>query len=136
MKSIPMAGTAALILGFVIAAGTTAALPALRENKEIREGLISTAIAYEIGRKCDSLDSRWLAGLGFLNSLRSHALDLGYSRAEVSAFIDDDEEKDRLEEEARALLREKGGVEGKWDTYCAVGQAEIAAGSRIGLLLD
>lgn len=131
-----LARTAALILGFTIAAGATAALPALRENAKIRDGLISTAIAYEIGRKCDSLDSRWLTGIGFLNSLRSHALELGYTRAQISAFIDDEEEKDRLEAEARALLREKGGVEGDWETYCEVGRREMAAGSRIGTLLQ
>ncbi|SDE00923.1 DUF5333 domain-containing protein [Limimaricola pyoseonensis] len=126
----------ALILGFVLVAGATAALPALRDNQKIRDGLISTAIAYEIGRKCDSLDARWLTGIGFLNSLRSHALDLGYSRAQISAFIDDDAEKDILEAEARALLEAKGGVEGQWETYCEVGRREIAAGSRIGTLLQ
>ena len=131
-----IARTVALILGFTIAAGATAALPALRDNAKIRDGLISTAIAYEIGRKCDSLDSRWLTGIGFLNSLRSHALDLGYSRSQIAAFIDDETEKEKLEAEAREVLREKGGIEGQWDTYCAVGRAEMAAGSRIGTLLQ
>ncbi|EYD71296.1 DUF5333 domain-containing protein [Limimaricola hongkongensis] len=130
-----IARSAALILGFTIAAGATAALPALRDNAKIRDGLISTAIAYEIGRKCESLDSRWFTGITYLNSLRSHALELGYSRAQVSAFIDDKAEKKKLEAEARALLRQKGGVEGDWETYCAVGRAEMAAGSRIGTLL-
>ncbi|PHP29347.1 DUF5333 domain-containing protein [Limimaricola cinnabarinus] len=130
-----IARTAALILGFTIAAGATAALPALRDNAKIREGLISTAIAYEIGRKCDGIDSRWFTGIAYLNSLRNHAFELGYSREQVAAFIDNEAEKDRLEAEARARLRQKGGVEGDWESYCAVGRAEMAAGSQIGALL-
>ncbi len=126
---------AALILGFVIAAGTTAALPALRDNATIREGLISTAIAYEIGRKCDSLEARWFRGIGYLNSLRDHAEGLGYSKAQIDAFIDDEAEKDQLEAEARARLRDMGGVKGEWETYCAVGRDEIAADTPIGQLL-
>ena len=45
MTKSHFARTAALILGFTIAAGATAALPALRDNAKIRDGLISTAIA-------------------------------------------------------------------------------------------
>ena len=136
MTKSHFARTAALILGFTIAAGATEALPALRDNVKIRDGLISTAITYEIGRKCERLDSHWLTGSGYLNSLRSHALELGYSHTQISAFIDDKAEKKKLEAEARALLREKGGVEGEWETYCEVGRREMAAGSRIGTLLQ
>ncbi len=110
--------------------------PPLGQVEVITEGLINTAIAYELDRKCDDLDGRRLQGIAFLWSLESEARQLGYSRDEIRAFIDDDEEKDRLEEIARERLRGMGAVEGQWDTYCAVGRDEIAKESQIGRLLD
>ncbi|EYD77800.1 hypothetical protein Rumeso_00527 [Rubellimicrobium mesophilum DSM 19309] len=102
----------------------------------ITEGLIDTAIAYELDRKCDELEGRRLQGIAFLWSLAAQAQRLGYSREEIEAFIDDKDEKHRLEGIARERLRGMGAVEGEWDTYCAVGREEIAKGSQIGKLLD
>lgn len=121
-------------LAFLIAAPATAQVP-LADQTEISEGLIAAAIAYEIGDKCDSLDARLLRGIAFLNSLRDRAGELGYSRDDIAAYMDDRAEKRRLEAIARARLAEMGGVVNDWETYCAVGRAEIAAGTQIGVLL-
>jgi hypothetical protein len=118
-----------------LVAAPAAANPPLAEQAEISEGLIAAAIAYEIGDKCDSLDARLLRGIAFLNGLRSRASDLGYSDAEIDAYMDDRAEKRRLEAVARQRLRDLGGVEGDWDSYCAVGRDQMAAGSQIGQLL-
>ncbi|TNC73740.1 DUF5333 domain-containing protein [Rubellimicrobium roseum] len=109
--------------------------PPLGQVESITEGLIDTAIAYEIGERCESLDGRRIQGLAYLLSLQAEARRLGYSPQEIDAFIDDDGEKDRLEAIARGRLRDMGAVEGEWDTYCAVGRAEMDRGSRIGRLL-
>ncbi|SMY07794.1 DUF5333 domain-containing protein [Flavimaricola marinus] len=124
-----------LITGFVIVAGATAAKPGLNNEARITNGLIDTAIAYEIGRKCDSLEPRIIQGINFLYELRSHAQSLGYTSAEIDSYIENDAEKDRLEAIARDRLRALGGVEGEWETYCEVGRAQIAAGTQIGRLL-
>lgn len=126
---------AALILGFVVLAGATAAKPGLRDVTRITEGLIDTAIAYEIGDKCETLDARFVAGVNFLYALREHAVELGYSDDEIDAYVDDRAEQQRLEALARERLGGKGAVEGQWETYCAVGRVEIANGSQIGQLL-
>jgi len=118
-----------------LVAAPAAANPPLAQQAEISEGLIAAAIAYEIGDKCDSLDARLLRGIAFLNGLRSRASDLGYSDAEIDAYMDDRAEKRRLEAVARQRLRDLGGVEGDWDSYCAVGRDQMAAGSQIGQLL-
>lgn len=125
----------AVLVGFVVVAGATAARAELRNERQITEGLIATAIAYEIGKRCDSLDARLVAGVNFLWSLRRQASDLGYSDAEIDAYVDDRAEQRRLEAIARDRLRSMGAIEGDWATYCAVGEAEIAADSRIGRLL-
>ena len=110
--------------------------PPLGEVRAITEGLIETAIAYEIDEVCEALDGRRLQGIALLWSLNSEARRLGYSQDEIRAFIDDDAEKDRLEAIARERLRGMGAVAGQAQTYCAVGRAEIARGSQIGRLLD
>lgn len=130
-----MLQTLALITGFAILAGATAAKPGLSNETRITDGLINTAIAYEIGRKCDTLEPRIIQGINFLYELRNHAQGLGYSGAEIDAYIDNNAEKDRLERIARDRLRSMGGVDGQWDTYCAVGEAQIASGTQIGRLL-
>jgi hypothetical protein len=110
--------------------------PPLGQVEVVTEGLIDTAIAYEIGKVCDGIDGRRLAGIAFLWSLQSEARRLGYSRQEVQAFVDDKGEKARLEGIARERLRGLGAVEGQPETYCAVGRAQIAAGSQVGRLLN
>lgn len=125
----------ALVVAVALLAMPARANPPLGEVSVVTEGLIAAAIAYEIGDRCESLDARILAGIAFLHRLKTHAASLGYTAAEIDAFIDNGAEADRLEAIARARLAEKGGVAGDWATYCAVGQAEIAAGSQIGRLL-
>ena len=125
-----------LICLFTAAGGSAEELHPLVPVERVWEELIDTALAYEIGERCESLDSRKLQGLAFLLSLQAYARGLGYSQDQIDAFIDDDAEKDRLEAEARARLREMGGVDGEWETYCEVGRHEIAAGTQVGRLLS
>ena len=81
------------------------------------------------------MDARLFRGLGYLQSLRSHARDLGFSEAEIEAYINDDDEKDRLEAIAREQLALLGVVPGDEASYCAAGRNQIAANTRVGWLL-
>jgi hypothetical protein len=76
----------------LLALGQQAALPALAGAQDrpplgqvpvITEGLINTAIAYELDRKCDELEGRRLQGIAFLWSLEAEARRMGYSRDET-----------------------------------------------------
>jgi hypothetical protein len=125
----PLIPLAALILAAPVQAQSVGDLTV------VTEGLIAAGIAYEIGDKCDSIDARLIRGIAFLNGLRDAASDAGFSDAEIDAYIDDDAEKDRLEAIARERLAAMGAVPGDAESYCAVGAAEMAAGSQIGLLL-
>lgn len=125
-----------LALALLMPAAALAEVPPLGQVPRVAEGLIATAIAYEIGERCDSLDGRRLAGLGFLLSLQAHARSVGFSQDEIDAYVDDDAEKDRLEAIARERLRGMGAVEGDGESYCAAGRAEIAAGTQVGRLLN
>jgi hypothetical protein len=125
----------ALVAGVALVAGTTAAQRSLSEVPEITEGLIATMMAYEIAERCDTIEPRLLRGIAFLESLYRRALELGFTDAEVRAYVENPEEKARLEAIAWERFAALGGVRGDYATYCAVGEAQIAADTPVGRLL-
>lgn len=126
---------ATLTLAVALSAGGLAAQPALKDVAKVRDGIIHVGMAYEISEKCNSLRPRTIRGISFLQSLKSHASDLGYSDAQIDAYVNNRDEKRRLEGIARAELVRLGVVEGQEASYCAVGRAQISAGTRVGWLL-
>lgn len=135
MKALTKAFALAATLGLVTFSGAAAAKPALKDVAHVREGIITTGMAYELSEKCGSVRARMIRGLNFLYSLRNHARELGYSNAEIDAYINDKAEENRLVAIARTRLANKGAVPGNEASYCAVARSEIAAGSAVGDLL-
>ena len=125
----------ALFLTFAMTAQTALALGPLKDESSVRDGIIAVGMAYEIGDKCGSIEARYLRGLSYLNQLKSHAAELGYTQAEIDGYIDDHAEKDRLEALARQQLADLGAIVGDEASYCAVGTAQIVAGTQVGQLL-
>lgn len=123
------------MISLVALSGSLQAKPELREVEHVRNGIITVGIAYEISQKCGSIRPRYIRGLNFLEGLKGHARNLGYSEAEIDDYINDSNEKSRLEALGRSMMADMGIVEGEEATYCAVGRAEIEAGSGIGSLL-
>lgn len=127
---------AALTFGAVLAAPMAtpvAANPAQVER--VTEGLIAAGMAIELDDNCGAVDVRLLRGLNFLQGLKSHLSDLGYSNAEIDAYIDNDAEKDRLEAIARQRLSDLGVRVGETETYCIVARGQIAQDTAVGRLL-
>lgn len=120
----------------VCLAGTTAPLAANPATvSRVTEGIIAAGIAVELSDQCDSVRIRYLRGINFLQGLKSHLKSLGYSDADIDAYIDDDVEQDRLEAIARARLADLGAVVGNAESHCAVARAQIAQGTQVGQLL-
>ena len=105
------------------------------EVSRVAEGLIAAGMAIELGDLCDDVSVRTLRGLSFLQGLKRHLRELGFSNDEIDAYIDDDEEKDRLEAIARGRLADLGVVTTEADTYCTVANEQIAQGTQVGQLL-
>lgn len=124
-----------VLLATVSIAGNLSAQSSLKNEPAVRDGIINVGMAFEISEQCDSIRARTLRGISYLQSLRSTARDLGYSDAEIDAYIDDADEKRRLEAIAREQLALLGAVEGQPDSYCAIGHAQIAGDTPIGWLL-
>jgi hypothetical protein len=74
--------TAAAALALALSTSTAFAQTPLREVAHVRDGIISVGMAYEISEQCDDLSARLFRGLGYLQSLKRHASNLGYSRRE------------------------------------------------------
>ena len=125
----------ALTFSAILAAMPAVAQTPLKDVAHIRDGIISVGMAYELSEKCGDLSARTIRGINFLYSLKSHAEGLGYTDAQIDAYINDEAEKDRLEAIARQQLADLGVVEGDEATYCAVGRDQIAQGTDVGALL-
>lgn len=128
VKSICLATVCAGVSMPVFAAG-------LRDHAGVNNGLVTAGITEEIYETCPSISVRKIRGLLYLRSLYNMALDAGYTEEEIDAYVDNEEEEARLRVLANRYLASKGAIEGDPETYCAVGRAEIAAGSRIGSFL-
>ena len=123
------------IITLLLTTQSAMALPALRDVPEVRDGIVYVGIAYEISKICEELSPRYLRGAMFLRSLKTRARDMGYSEAEIDAFVDSRDEQKFLERLARDLLARMGAVEGEPETYCAVGRGQISQNTRIGWML-
>lgn len=122
----------ALALGATLV-GPAQANPANVER--VTEGLIAAGMALELADQCDSVSVRMIRGLNFLQGLKRHLKDLGYSNAEIDAFIENDAEKSRLEGIARARLADLGAQSGDPSSYCRVALNQMSVGSQVGRLL-
>ena len=127
-----------LATGLLTAVGSARAdqYEALRNDERLHNGLLAITIGWHIERTCPSIERRDLAANVFLLGLASHAMSLGYSRAQVTAYVEDDAEQDRYFALARRYFAERGVIsDDDSDGACRVGRDEIAAGSPIGRLL-
>jgi len=131
----------AVLLGFAALPGAAQSVPqaqvneTLRTHPEISTGLFNIALATAIKDICPSIDGRLFRGLSYLNGLQDQALALGFNRAQIRAFVEDEAEVAHMYERVRAYAGAQGASETDPDTVCALGRAEIAAGSAAGRLL-
>ena len=134
-----LSGLAAPLMALVIGVAPALAMSQeevnamLRNDERIRGDLIHAGIVAHIVEECDAFrgPSRLVRGAFFL-SLRNHARRLGASRAQIDAFVDDEAEQARLDTEVRRYIESTGAHPDNPASVCALGRAEIAAGTRIG----
>lgn len=134
MKKTPILALA-LVSSAIGFAGNLSAQTALKDVAHVREGIIAVGMAVEISDQCGGISPRTLRGINYLRGLQNHARGLGFSQAQIDAYVDDKTEKRRLEGIARGRLADMGVVAGQESTYCAVGRAQISAGTPVGRLL-
>ena len=124
-----------LVLAIAAPVSAADAKPHLRDVPEIENTLFTVAIANEVDKRCDSISGRRLKGYNILFQLRRRANQLGYSDAEIRAYVESDAEKDRMRAKGYKYLGAHGVDKNNPETFCAFGRAEIAKSSAIGALL-
>ncbi|WP_281969041.1 DUF5333 domain-containing protein [Roseovarius nanhaiticus] len=124
-----------IVLAMVVAPAWADAKPPLHGVHEIDDAMLWVALAIEISNQCDTIDPRTLKGLSVLYGLKSRAEKLGYTDAEISAYVKSPEEKARMRKRGEAYVRSRGLDPAQPDNLCTLGQAEIARQSSIGRLL-
>ena len=107
----------------------------LPAERHITEGLIAISMADTVRNECVTISAQWIPAMLYLNSLKQHAIELGYTASEIKAFIKDENEKERLLEVARTRFEKLGAIADVPSSYCGIGMAEIETGSTIGKLL-
>jgi len=115
--------------------GAADARPALRDNTPINDQLFIAAVGDQIRKNCPSIAARMGVVYSKGRALYNHALAQGYTRAEISDYLESREDNRRMRERADAYLAERGVRPGDAASYCRAGEAEIAANSPIGELL-
>lgn len=118
-----------------MAATSASALGPLKDVAHVREGIITAGMALKIDEECSSVSVRLIRGMNFLEGLKSHAEGLGYTDAQIDAYLDDKAEENRLRAIAASRLASLGVVDGDAASYCSVGRAQIAEGTQLGRLL-
>ena len=93
------------------------------------------AVANEIDEHCDSIVGLRAKAITKLLQLRSQANAMGYTDAEIRAYVESDAEKARMRARGEAYLAANGVKYGQPETFCALGRAEIARNSAIGVYL-
>jgi len=126
----------ALGLGLALISGAEAAAAVpLSENAYINDRLFAARVADRIRKTCPSISARLFHAYGEMKKLERYALDQGYTREEIKAYIKNREEKQRLYATAEAYLAAHGARPGAAEGFCALGRDEIAKKSLIGSLL-
>ncbi|THD82833.1 hypothetical protein E7811_11780 [Aliigemmobacter aestuarii] len=125
----------AFFAGLAAPAMPARALEPINRNQAIVQPLLQGFIADRIADECPSIEPRKIKAKMQALDLANQALKMGYTRKEIEAFVKDKDEKARGKAEALAYLIDKGAIVGQPETFCRVGEAEIAAGSLAGQLL-
>lgn len=126
-----------LVIGLFTTMGHTqdANWQVLRDDPEIHDGLTVIAVGRHMQNVCDDISPRLIRALGFAERLVDRAEDLGVTRREVRAFIDNRADQQRYRDEMRGWFAARGVEAGDAPAVCRTGRDEITAGSQIGRLL-
>lgn len=107
----------------------------LRHDASIWDQLFVLALADQIQENCSTIEARTFRATRFVYSVYSQARAYGFSRAEIRAFQVDDGTEADMRARVLTYFAQHGVREGVPETYCALGTAEMSAGTPAGTLL-
>ncbi|MEM1273204.1 MAG: DUF5333 domain-containing protein [Pseudomonadota bacterium] len=108
---------------------------ALREDPQIENGVLIVAIAEQFRDNCPNLEDRRGRSMAFLFGLVNRANALGYNRAQIEAYVENDADQARVEARARQWLVQEGANLDEPESICQVARDEITNQTVIGRLI-
>lgn len=130
-----LAALAAGMMTLGTLAPAAAALEPLSQERYINDRLIAARIADRIRRECPTIAGRLIHAYGQARALERYALDKGYSREQVDAFLGSKSERQRIYAVAEDYMARNGVRKGDAESYCRLGRQEIANRTVTGSLL-
>lgn len=127
-RGLLAAAIAAAMSGAPAAAG-------LADEPRVTEPLVIVGMADQLRKTCGSVDARMVRAYTYLRGIARVALDLGYDRATIEAYIEDRGQKARLRAVAAERLAARGVRAGDEAAHCRLAREEIAADTAVGRLL-
>lgn len=107
----------------------------LQDDQVIEDGLRVVAIGKMLQRNCEAISPRRLKALSFALSLQRRARKMGYSDAEIDAYLDSEADKARIKAGARRYLEARGVEFENPSSFCTVGRGEIQNATNVGQFL-
>ncbi len=107
----------------------------LQDDTTIENGLTVVAIGKLLYKGCDNISPRRIKAFSFARSLQSRARGLGYTDAEIDAYLDSETDKNRVKKKARTYLSSRGVDFDNPATLCSVGASEIKTETDVGKFL-
>jgi len=137
MKQYIMAfATAFIFCGAAMASGATPQSQVndtLRHTPEIYNGLFTAALIKHVVDTCPAISPPGrLSRVNYFLALYNRARNLGFSRAQIEAFVEDKQEQARLQRIVEAHLMRAGVVPDSETSVCAYARAQIAERSALG----
>ena len=128
--------TALLVIGTAMASTATTQAQVndtLRNTPEIYNGLFTAALIKHVVDTCPAVDPPGrMSRVRYFLSLYNRARNLGFSRAQIEAFVEDKQEQARLRGIVEAHLQRAGVNPNNEAEVCAYAQAQIAERSALG----
>ncbi len=105
----------------------------IRANPDLYNPLFTAAVIRQVVKYCDSLaaPSR-LQRQAYFMQLYLAARSAGYSRAQLEAFVEDEDEREHMKALVAHHLGQQGVQLSDNDAVCAYGRQQIAAGTAVG----
>ena len=130
---------ASLTFAALMGASAVAATPqaevnaALRGNPDVYNGLFTAGLIKFIVDTCPDLEGpNRLARVSFFLGLYNKARAMGFSRAQIEAFVEDKSEQDRLLGLVKAHLEKQGVAPEEASSVCTYARAQMAEGTVLG----
>ena len=128
--------TAFVVTGAAMASGATTQAQVndtLRNTPEIYNGLFTAALIKHVVDTCPAVSPPGrLTRVSHFLSLYNRARSLGFSRAQIEAFVEDKQEQARMRGIVESHLQREGVEPDSETSVCAYARAQIAERSALG----